>query len=53
MVRRMTGDRERYLRAGMDDYISKPIRVEDLLRCLQAAETRQRHQLDAMGVQPS
>jgi PAS domain S-box-containing protein len=30
----MQGDRERYLSCGMDDYISKPIRVDDLVRAL-------------------
>ncbi|MBL0375299.1 response regulator [Rhizobium sp. KVB221] len=33
----MTGDRERYLSEGMDDYLSKPIRLEDLLACLERA----------------
>ena len=40
----MTGDRERCLAIGMDDYIAKPIRKEDLLRiienCSNAAATR-------------
>jgi CheY-like chemotaxis protein len=32
----MAGDRERCLAEGMDDYVSKPLRKEDLLRALEA-----------------
>ncbi|GAB5519992.1 MAG: hypothetical protein RhofKO_22430 [Rhodothermales bacterium] len=37
----MDGDRERLLDAGLDDYISKPVRVDDLVRALNACPARQ------------
>jgi len=36
----MKGDRERCLEAGMDDYVSKPIDMPELLRVLQAVAPR-------------
>lgn len=35
------GDRETYLEAGMDDYISKPIRLEELQRAIDVAISMQ------------
>ena len=32
----LVGDRERYLNAGMDDYVSKPVRIAELIRVLEA-----------------
>lgn len=34
----MVSDRESYLRAGMDDYLSKPIAIEHLVECLNRAQ---------------
>jgi CheY-like chemotaxis protein len=36
----LEGDREKYLDAGMDDYISKPVRVEALVGALERAQPR-------------
>jgi CheY-like chemotaxis protein len=32
----LEGDRERYLAAGLDGYVSKPVRVEELKQALEA-----------------
>ncbi len=34
----MEGDREQYLESGMDDYVSKPVRVDELKRALVAVK---------------
>jgi PAS domain S-box-containing protein len=36
----MKGDRERYLASGMSDYVSKPIRIDELIRALTHSRPR-------------
>jgi len=36
----MTGDRERFLSAGMDDYVTKPVDIDKLLAAMVNADTR-------------
>lgn len=38
----MEGDRERYLNLGMDDYVSKPIQLDNLISALSRCEARGR-----------
>ena len=42
----MIGDKERFLEAGMNDYLTKPVEIEDLVTILQNTQqfTPQRQQ---------
>jgi PAS domain S-box-containing protein len=45
----LEGDRERYLGVGMDDYVSKPIRVDELVRALTHAAGQMRRKGSGVG----
>jgi CheY-like chemotaxis protein len=42
----MQGDREMCLEAGMDDYLSKPIRVDELVQALERCRPARQMQAD-------
>ena len=39
----LEGDRDRFLSTGMDDYLSKPVRVEELIAVLERSDAHPRH----------
>jgi PAS domain S-box-containing protein len=46
----MAGDRERCIAAGMDDYVSKPLRKQDLLRALAGARAAEAGEEDGTAL---
>ena len=39
----LEGDRQRYLKLGMDDYVSKPVRVQELVAALERTEPHEKN----------
>ena len=49
----MLGDRQRCIEAGMDDYVSKPIKMKSLLECLATVVEKQIPDIAAAAAQPA
>jgi CheY-like chemotaxis protein len=52
----LEGDRERFLQAGMDDYVSKPVQIDELVRALTECPAKPRRvdedEISATTMQP-
>jgi two-component system sensor histidine kinase/response regulator len=45
----MTGDRDRCIQAGMDDYVMKPVQIKDLFAVIEGVLTRTRRSLQTVS----
>ncbi|MCE1253867.1 MAG: response regulator [Anaerolineae bacterium] len=48
----LSGDRERYLEAGMDDYLSKPMHVADLIKTLEKCKPTKSKREEIVSTMP-
>jgi DNA-binding response OmpR family regulator len=48
-ARAMTGDRDRCIQAGIDDYVMKPVQIKDLFAVIEGVLTRTRQSLQTVS----